>query len=26
VVQVKVANGQWVSGIARTGGKVEVIY
>lgn len=26
VVQVKVANGQLVSGIARTGGKVEVIY
>lgn len=26
VVQVKVANGQLVSGIARTGGKVEVVY
>ncbi len=26
VVQVKVASGQLVSGIARTGGKVEVIY
>jgi flagella basal body P-ring formation protein FlgA len=26
VVQVKVANGQLVSGIARIGGKVEVIY
>jgi len=26
VVQVKVANGQLVSGIARNGGKVEVIY
>lgn len=26
VVQVKVANGQLVSGIARTGGKIEVIY